>query len=767
VSVLPGRPRRRNRVVATVTAGMLLASSTAALASPRFDDVDHDRSPHGDAISELAERGIIEGRTATTFAPARTLTRAQLASVVARAAELPSTSERPFDDVTDGPHADNIAAAEAAGLMQGFGDGTFRPDQPTRRAHIAAVLQRWVEAPAGDTDVFTDLDRTVHAEAIAALAGIDVARGTTETTFSPAAALRRDQAASFVWRALTWLESRGGGTVDLTVLGTSDIHAHLLDWDYYNDRPFSAGLGLSRVATLVEEIRDERGTDTTLLIDNGDIIQGNPLGSYFANVEPATDPEAGTHPVAAAMNALEYDAMVVGNHEFNYGLELLDTFEGSLDFPLLGANVTEDTTGDPAFAPYTVVTVEPDGHEPIEVGFLGLTTPGSAIWDRTHVEDRVTFEDGVATAAEYVPMLREQEGADVVVVIAHAGIDGDSSYGDALDLDENFVRELAEEVPGIDAVLTGHTHRDIPEERVTNTTTGQEVILTQPSSWGRALSVIDLQLEATDDGWTLVDAGSTTRSTAEVTESSLITDLVADAHAKVVDYVNATVGESLEELRMEHANLEDVAALDFVNHVQAEALEAELAVQGVDDVEVLSVAAPFNLGAVMPEGPVSIRDIAGMYIYDNTLVAVGMTGAELEDYLEWSAEYFEGVDDAGPFARSEIGTTKPSYNFDVVYGVEYDIDLTQPVGERIVDLTFDGAPIDPEQRFAVAMNNYRVNGGGGAPHVTDAPIVWDSLLENRSLLIEWVQAEGVVDPADFHTVDWRLTADGTPIEFTD
>jgi 2',3'-cyclic-nucleotide 2'-phosphodiesterase / 3'-nucleotidase len=765
VLVRPGRSGRI-RMVAVMAAGALLAPTVAAAADTRFDDVSAG-NVHANAIESLAESGIIQGTSTTTFSPSATLTRGQLATIVAGAADLDRSTDTPFTDLAGTPHANNIAAAEAAGLVFGYDDGTYRPNLPVNRGQVASVLERWLEPPAGPTDAFPDLERTVHRRAIEALSGIGVALGTPDGTFQPTAHLRRDHAASFMYRALNWLDAQPA-SYDLTVLGTSDLHNFALDWDYYNDREFSAqNVGLARVGTLIEQLREERGADSTLLLDNGDTFQGNPLGSYFANQARITEPDADPHPMALAMNALGYDAMVAGNHEFNYGLDFLAAVEEQVDFPLLGANVREHGTGDEYLEPYTVLTVEPEGHDPIEVGVLGLTTPGSAVWDRSHVEGNVTFTDGVETAETYVPILLDDEGVDVVIVIAHAGIDGGSSYGDAIPESENFVRQLAEEVPGIDAIVSGHAHRNVPEERIVNVETGDEVVVTMPGAWGRFLSVIDIEFVDAGDGWTVASVSSETRSTANVPQTSTVVDLVIDAHNTVVEFVNSKVGTSVEELSMQYANLEDVPALDIINHVQTVATEDYVADTEWSDLPVLSLAAPFNLSARLPAGDVSIRDIAGLYIYDNTLVAVEMTGAELEDYLEWSAEYFEGVEDAGPFARSEIQTTKPSYNYDVLSGVTYDLDLAQPVGSRVVDLEFEGAPIDPAQRFVVVTNNYRANGGGGAPHIDEAPIVWDSLLENRQLIIDWVIETGVVDPADFASVDWRLLADGTPITFTD
>ena len=547
----------------------------------------------------------------------------------------------------------------------------------------------------------------------------------------------------------------------ITVMATTDVHGYLLNWDYFNNRPFTTDTGLAKVATLVDEIRSDRGADHTLLLDNGDTMQGSSLAQFYAKVEPFT--ETGVeHPIASVMNAMDYDAMVVGNHEFNYGVSFLRTFIDQLNFPVLGANVVEWDTTTPALTPYVIETINLKGKKPIRVGILGVTTPGSAIWDKGLVTGVVGFEGGVEYAAKYVPMMLD-DGADVVVVLAHSGATTGSSYGDAIPWPENFARLLAEEVPGIDAIVAGHSHRDIPQEIIVNPATGDDVLLTQPMNWGRRLSVIDLDLEKQKGQWAVIARTSQTLNVTGVAESTEIVSLLAEPHQRTVDYVNSVIGTSLEEMSLAAARYRDVPALDFINYVQSEAVKAGLAGTAYESMPVLSIAAPFNRTAGIPDGDVSVRDVAGMYIYDNTLLAIELTGAQLKDYLERSAQFFITPSAPGPYTPDQISGNGPDYNYDVIYGLDYDIDIDQPAGSRITNLEFDGAPIDPNAAFAVAINNYRQNGGGGFPHVVGAPILWNPLVDIRESIIDWVKTNVVIDPAAFGSVDWQLVQGGTPV----
>jgi 2',3'-cyclic-nucleotide 2'-phosphodiesterase/3'-nucleotidase len=564
----------------------------------------------------------------------------------------------------------------------------------------------------------------------------------------------------------------------LTVMGTTDTHGCALNWDYYKDLEYDDAahndIGLAKIATLVQHVRAERGADNTLLLDAGDTIQGTPLAYYYARIDPITN--GSTHPMAIAMNRIGYDAAALGNHEFNYGIDTLRAFQSQCSFPLLSANTVDWTTGAPAFQPHLITTFKVAGvAKPLKVGVLGLVTPGVAIWDKANVEGQLRFPGIVEQAKVWVPRLK-RAGCDLVVVACHSGATPGSSYGDALPYPENASRQLAEQVAGVDAVLVGHAHVEIPELLVDSLVTpGKKVLLSEPLKWGMRLTVMDLDVVHDGTRWSLTAAHSHLLDARTVPEDPEVAALVRDDHAVVRTYVNSFIGTCTTAMSAQTSRFEDTAAMDFINHVQASAVQDALT--GTDDetVPVLSIAAPFNRDAAIPSGNVTVRDVAGMYIYDNTLLGIRFTGQQLLDYLEYSASYFNGVTGTGPFAPDDITnatspqthTPIPDYNYDIISGLDeslsYDIDLTMPVGQRITRITYAGDPLDPDATFVVAINNYRQSGGGNFPGVTTAPVVYNAQVEIRQLLIDWVAEQGVIDPTTFTTYDWSLVAAGQPI----
>ena len=554
--------------------------------------------------------------------------------------------------------------------------------------------------------------------------------------------------------------------VTITVMETSDLHGSALNWDYFRNAEYDDtahnDIGLAKVSTLVNQIRAERGRDHTMLVDSGDTIQGTPLDYYYAKVEPITT-TGETHPMAKAMNAIGYDAVTLGNHEFNYGLPMLAAWVKQMKAPVLGANAVDARTGLPAYLPFTFKQMKVAGKRPITVGVLGLTNPGIAIWDKANVEGKLRFTDLVKSAKFWVPLMRLL-GADVVMVTAHAGDSGMSSYGDELPV-ENASAMVAEEVPGIDAVLFGHAHNEVPQRFVTNKKTGKQVLLTEPSKWGERLSVVDFTLTESHGRWQVSNKASKTVNTNTVPEDPAITSLLAGQHDKTVTYVNKTVAQSTEELSAAESRYKDTAILDYIQQVQTDVVTKALAGTENADTPVLSIAAPFSRTAVFPAGPVSVRDIAGLYIYDNTLEAVTMTGAEVKDYLEYSAKYFNQTAVGAPVDPETLTNAggEPDYNYDVLSGVTYDIDISKPVGERVVNLARDGAPVTPEQKFVVAVNNYRQSGGGGFPHIAAAPIVYNAQVEIRQALIDYATTAGTIDPATFYANNWKLVREGAPV----
>lgn len=598
-----------------------------------------------------------------------------------------------------------------------------------------------------------------------------------------AAAATAALAATATAAALAVPAAASGGTngkiVDVTVLGTSDLHGNVFNWDYFKDAPFSDAkgdtVGLAQVSSVVDEVRAEVGRDHTLLLDSGDTIQGTPLAYYYAKVEPF-DTTGQVHPMAAAMNAIGYDAQTLGNHEYNYGIPLLNDWVKQVEAPVLAANAIDDATGQPAYTPYVIKTMDVRGAKPIRVGVLGLTNPGIALWDKGNVEGKQHFDDLVETAKLWVPRIKAA-GADVVVVTAHAGDSGLSSYGKDLPV-ENAAKLVAQQVPGIDAVLFGHAHDDIPQEFVTGPD-GRQVLLAEPSKWGQRVTRMDFDLQKVRGQWQVVAKHSTNINTSTVTPDQRILDLIKPQHDKTVAYVNQVVATSTEELPAARSAVEDTPILDYIQQVQTETVKQALVGTQYADLPVLSIAAPFSRDAVFPAGDVKVKDVAGLYIYDNTLEAVVMSGKEVRNYLECSAKYYKayspgatalsltnagydgGIDNCTGKATADKG--QPDYNYDTMSGVDYTIDVAKPLGQRITKFThLDGTPIADDEQFVVAVNNYRRSGGGGFTDIVK-PQVYNQQKEIRQLLIDWAQAKGSIDPKDFFDRNWTLVADGQPL----
>ncbi|MEU8624147.1 5'-nucleotidase C-terminal domain-containing protein [Streptomyces sp. NPDC048669] len=553
-----------------------------------------------------------------------------------------------------------------------------------------------------------------------------------------------------------------------TVMGTTDLHGNVFNWDYFTDKEFDDDdhndVGLAKISTLVDQVRREKGRHNTLMIDAGDTIQGTQLSYYYAKIDPITAKRGPVHPMAQAMNAIGYDAAALGNHEFNYGIPVLRKFEEQCDFPLLGANALDAKTLKPAFAPYVIKKLRTPHGRDVKVAILGLTNPGIAIWDKVNVSGKMVFPGLEEQAAKFVPRLRSM-GADVVIVSAHSGNSGTSSYGDQIPYVENAAGLVAEQVPGIDAILVGHAHLEIPEYFVENKKTGKKVVLSEPLKWGQRLTLFDFDLVWEKGRWVVEKAGSQVLNSNTAAEDRKITKLLADEHKKVVAYVNQVIGTSTAAMTTAEAAWKDEPIIDLINVVQAETVTAALAGGEYAALPVLSQASCFSRTAQIPAGDVTIKDAAGLYPFENTLEARLLTGAQIKDYLEFSARYYVQTAAGAPVDPAKLtnADNTPDYNYDAVSGLTYDIDVAKPNGSRIVGLSFEGKAIDPAAQFVLAVNNYRASGGGNFPHVPGAKQLWANSEEIRNTIIAWVQAKGSVDGAQFASVDWRLTRDGTPV----
>jgi 2',3'-cyclic-nucleotide 2'-phosphodiesterase/3'-nucleotidase len=535
-------------------------------------------------------------------------------------------------------------------------------------------------------------------------------------------------ALTFVVALIGSSHPRTAGRAWLTVLSTTDLHGNLLPIDYYTDAPDARGL--AKVATLVRQARKENPAGT-LLLDSGDVIQGSPI-EYVHNTINNAPPD----PMMRAMSALGFDAMAVGNHEYNYGLKVLEKARSEAVFPWLSANTYKAGTNENFHRPYLLKEVNG-----VRVGVLGLTTAGIPSWENPENYAGLEFREPVVEAKKWVSVLRAQERADVVIVAMHMGMEADLRTGIPTPGQvphENAALEIARQVPGVDLILMGHTHREVPGV-VTN-----GVLLAQANLWGRHLARADLYLEQDDSGrWHVVARQSRTIPVTPQTETDAeIASLAASYDRETRDWLTRVIGESGAELTAADARVRDTAILDLVQRVQLEAGHADV-----------SMVASFNPQARMPRGPVSVRDIAGLYVYDNTLVVLDVTGGQLRDALEHSARFFKDFV-PGRTPAELVDERIPDYNFDVAEGVTYDLDISRPQGQRIVNLRFHGQPVTPAQRFRLATNNYRVNGGGGYVMYRGATEVYRSSQEIREMIIEWVERHHQI-PSE-PTNNWRI-----------
>jgi 2',3'-cyclic-nucleotide 2'-phosphodiesterase / 3'-nucleotidase / 5'-nucleotidase len=519
-------------------------------------------------------------------------------------------------------------------------------------------------------------------------------------------------------------------TMTLVLLGTTDVHGRLYNYDYYTGRPTDHGLALLK--PIVDSVRAAH-PGRTFLFDSGDLLQGNPLGYVYARVH-GDEP----NPIVRAMNLMGYDAAAIGNHEFNYGLAHLDRAIGLAEFPFVSANVFRHGTQEHAYQPYVLIPVPSAGGDTLLIGVTGNTPPGVHIWDRENVTGVLEFRDVVASVRAVVARMRAQ-GADLVVVLSHGGLAGTSYDLATTGLPpENVAAALAHEEPGIDVIFLGHTHRELAD------TTINGVLLTQAKNWAATVAAATVVAARAGSGeWRVVDKRGEILRPRPGTADRAFLDSLRWEHERTVAWVNARIGVAQEPLVVRDARVRDTPIIDFVNEVQRRTAGTQL-----------SSTAAFQLNADIPAGDITIAQIAALYPYDNTLKAIRITGAQLRAYLEKSAEYYAGWPAADGATVTNLSV--PGYNFDIVSGVDYTLDISRPVGARVTALSYDGSPVTAGQTFTMALNNYRQAGGGGYDMIAGAPVIYDRDEDVRELLIEEVRRRGGITAADYYTESWRL-----------
>ncbi|MFE1573424.1 bifunctional 2',3'-cyclic-nucleotide 2'-phosphodiesterase/3'-nucleotidase [Comamonas odontotermitis] len=625
-------------------------------------------------------------------------------------------------------------------------------------------------------------------------------------------AARRSRQALAVLAALAaaaMLTACGGGsggdksaTATLAVLETTDLHFNIRSYDYFKlaDDP---SYGFERTATLIRKARSEFAN--TLLVDNGDTIQGTALADYEAQVAPiACEQQLSMY---KAMGVLQFDAGTLGNHEFNYGLPFLNQVLGGglkvdgVDaskkcagpgFPMALANVISTQTNAPLVAPYVVLNreitgVDSDGKAtrlPIKIGVIGFTTPGIMGWDKRHLEGKVRVTGAVEAAQKYVPELRSK-GADIVVALLHGGLDA-SEYRTDMENPGLYLSKVA----GIDAMVMGHQHSVFPDtadkpafsmagvDNKAGTINGVPAVMA--SSWGKALGVVALSLRWDGKAWSVDKAKSKSelRNTATgkdaagkaiyVAVDGSIAPVVEGQHQAAIRYVKTPVGQTDFRMGTQFADVGDPGAIQIVNQAQQDYVQRYVAANlpQYAQLPVLSVSAPFKSGfqggadyTDVAAGPLAISSAADLYLYPNTVYAVKVTGAQVKSWLEAAAQRFNRIDPAAT-ADQWLISSFPGYNFDMftTADVQYQIDVTQPVGSRIVGLQYKGQPINTAQEFVIATNNYRATSGKGfLPELDGRSTIYASPDANRDVVIAYIKAHPqITRAANGAAQSWRF-----------
>ena len=521
--------------------------------------------------------------------------------------------------------------------------------------------------------------------------------------------------------ALPSSSAKAAETRNIVILGTSDIHGNVDNYDYFTDSvpAGSSQRGLTKILTYVKGVLATN--PDTILIDDGDTIQGTPLSYYFDVIDTSK-----TNPLALAMNTMGYVASTVGNHEFNYGATVFNKFKSEANFPLLSANVTG--CRDYTFVPYTIKDMNG-----VQVGILGLTPPAVQYWERPENIVDCVFGDAMTAANKYVPEMRAA-GADIIVVAAHSGLDETYGYG----REENFVKLLAAEVPGIDVILAGHAHALVAGQMING------VLVTEPNYHTRNISDIRITVTGSGTDWSVTSKSSTAPAMVSTAEDASLSALMKPYHDTTVTYINTPIGTATAAFPGGFAaRIQDGPMADLINKVQMDA-----AATAGFPVEA-SLAALFTNQAQLSAGPIKLKDAYAVYIYDNTLYVVEATGQMIKDELEWTATYFN------QYFYEPTGVTVNSavrdYNYDLWSGIEYKLDVTKPVGQRVVELKLNGQPLAMDQLVRVAMNNYRATG-----KFLTATKLYQSTTEVRELITNWIKARGTISPSNVFVQNYTL-----------
>ncbi|MEH6943367.1 bifunctional 2',3'-cyclic-nucleotide 2'-phosphodiesterase/3'-nucleotidase [Bacillus sp. JJ722] len=587
--------------------------------------------------------------------------------------------------------------------------------------------------------------------------------------------------------------------IDLTILSTTDVHNYLMNYDYYTTTE-SDNTGLVKVSTVIKKFKEESrkksnngAIDNVIVVDNGDLIQGNPLGDYFARVEPVKSGEE--HPVYKALRLAGFDVATLGNHEFNYGLDYLKQIVKDSKVPIVNANIYNVKTKKPEFEQYKIINkkvIDGNGNEQdIKIGITGFVPPQILNWDKINLEGKIVVKDIKESAEEIVPKMKKA-GADIIITLSHSGY-GNGSYKKR---EENVSYELSN-VKGINAIVAGHTHIVFPSKEkqavyaglknidsVIGTMNG--VATVQAGKYGEGVGIINLKVNQSNDGYKVVYSNSEYVTLEKVENDSVFYKELKEDHEKVVTFVNLPVGNITKDINTYFALVSDNNAVQLISDAQREYAKKKVTEETVlhkyKGLPLLSAAAPFKAGlskdgtkaddyVEVKAGKISIKDVASIYKYPNTAIIMKVSGKDLKNWLEMSAGIFNTIDPKGKDGQELLNSNFPAFNFDTIDGVTYEINVTKEPkydvkgnqneadSSRIENLQYNGKEVQPEDEFLIVTNNYRASGGGNFPIFEKVDVIaYISSDEIRQIVNDYIKSKGMLNP----TVDnnWKIKSIG-------
>ncbi len=546
----------------------------------------------------------------------------------------------------------------------------------------------------------------------------------------------------------------------LTIMATTDMHQYLMPYDYMANEP-NEEVGFSKTYTKIKEIRSE--SENTLLVDNGDFIQGSLLGLHEYQIDPLEEGE--TQSIVKAYNMAGFDVSTIGNHELqDYPMDFFEKANAGAKFPIVSGNVVmADNESEYYVDPYVILDKEING-ENLKIGVIGFVPPQTMRWGKDNLEGNVVIKDILPKAKELIPEVAKK--SDLVVVLSHSGLT--SAPKDSYDARENASYYIAQ-IDGIDAMIMGHHHGEFPGgyKDIENVDSEKGTIFGVPSvmagSWGSALGVIDLEIEKQNGEWNVISSNVRIEKITKETQSSAEVEAIAkDRHQATIDYVETPIGETEREITSYLARVQDSSVTQIVNKAQMWWAEDVFSSGEYSDLPILSAAAPFQAGredasyfTEVDSGDMTIGDVTDIYIYDNEIAVMQLNGAQVIQWLERSAENYNQIDPDASGEQELLNPEFSAYNYDVIEGIEYQVDVTKPKGERIVNATYNGDPLTEDMEFLIVTNGYRAGGGGNfKPCVEEDPVYAPSGVTNRGIIIDYIQAKGTVNPTP--TYNWSI-----------